>query len=165
MLNKSLSRPRSTSCTCVSRRLMIRLQRPILERQLRQSVKPNRYSTVPTTCLQQWKSPIKGLCEKMLPVAWFTEYRPRFWALGRLKGQKNYATDNNMWYWSLFIFFNFDSFKANISQEIRYSHSAEICIHLYCLSWLRQPRQRKNIQNSALWLCLRLCQFKISWDT
>ena len=37
----------------LGRRLMIRLQRPILERQLRQSVKPNRYSTVPTTCLQQ----------------------------------------------------------------------------------------------------------------
>ena len=61
--------------------------------------------------------------------------------------------------------------KANVSQEIlnwhslRHSHSAEICIHFYCLSWLRQARQRKMIQNSALWLCLRLCQFKISWDT
>ena len=61
--------------------------------------------------------------------------------------------------------------KANVSQEIlnwhslRHSHSADICIHFYCLSWLRQARQRKMIQSSALWLCLRLCQFKISWDT
>ena len=34
--------------------------------------------------------------------------------------------------------------KANVSQKIlnwhslRHSHSAEICIHFYCLSWLRQ---------------------------
>ena len=61
--------------------------------------------------------------------------------------------------------------KANISQKIlnwhslRHSHSAEICIHFYCLSWLKQARQIKMLQNSALWLCLRLCQFKISWDT
>ena len=63
------------------------------------------------------------------------------------------------------------SLKANVSQKIlnwhslRHSHSAEICIHFYCLSWLRQARQRKMIQSSALWLCLGLCQFKISWDT
>ena len=61
--------------------------------------------------------------------------------------------------------------KAYVSAKIlnwhslRHSHSAEICIHFYCLSWLRQARQRKMIQKSALWLCLRLCQFKISWDT
>ena len=61
--------------------------------------------------------------------------------------------------------------KANVSQEIlnwqslRHSHSADICIHFYCISWLTQARQRKMIQSSALWLCLRLCQFKISWDT
>ena len=61
--------------------------------------------------------------------------------------------------------------KAHVSQKILnwhslwHSHSAEICILFYCLSWLRQARQRKMIQNSALWLCLRLCHFKISWDT
>ena len=26
-------------------------------------------------------------------------------------------------------------------------------------------KERKIIQSSALWQCLRLCQFKISWDT
>ena len=63
------------------------------------------------------------------------------------------------------------SVKTNVSQEIlswhslRHSHSADICIHFYCLSWLRQARQRKMIQKSALWLCLRLCQFKIFADT
>ena len=67
--------------------------------------------------------------------------------------------------------YNNCTFKANVSQEIlnwhslRHSHSADICIHFYCLSWLRQARQRKMIQSSALWLCLRLCRFKISWDT
>ena len=61
--------------------------------------------------------------------------------------------------------------KNYVSQEIlnwhslRHSHSADICILFYCQSWLRQARQRKMIQSSALWLCLRLCQFKISWDT
>ena len=61
--------------------------------------------------------------------------------------------------------------KANVSQKIlnwhnlRHSHSAEICIHFYCLSWMRLARQRKMIQSAALWLCLRQCLLKISWDT
>ena len=67
--------------------------------------------------------------------------------------------------WTKTIFKAYVSAKILNWHRLRHSHSADICIHFYCLSWLRQARQRKMIQKSALWLCLRLCQFKISWDT
>ena len=60
--------------------------------------------------------------------------------------------------------YNYDRKSKVHAPSFRHSHSAEICIHFHCLSWLRQARQRKIIQNLALWLCLRLCQFKISWN-
>jgi hypothetical protein len=57
-------------------------------------------------------------------------------------------------------------YKAYVSEEILNWHSrslsADICIHFYCLSWLRQASQRKMIQSS--FLRLRLSQFKISPD-
>ena len=46
-----------------------------------------------------------------------------------------------------------------------YCHSADLCIHFYWLSWLRQASHRKMIQRSELRLRLWLRLFKISWDT
>ena len=71
----------------------------------------------------------------------------------------------------------FCTLKANVSQKIlnlhslRHSHSGEICIHFYCLSWLRQARQRKNdskfstmtmpktmpVQNLLRYISFKLC--------
>ena len=58
----------------------------------------------------------------------------------------------------------FPPLKAYVSEEILSWHSlsADLCIHFYCLSQLRQASQRKIIQSSALRLrlWLGLCQFK-----
>ena len=61
--------------------------------------------------------------------------------------------------------------KAYVSEEILSWHclslslSADLCIHFYWLSRLRQASHRKIIQNLALRLRLWLCHFKISSDT
>ena len=61
--------------------------------------------------------------------------------------------------------------KAYLSEEILNCHSlslslnADLCIHFYWLSRLRQASYRKKIQSSALTLRLWLCHFKISSDT
>ena len=64
--------------------------------------------------------------------------------------------------------FSMNWLKAYTSDEILNWHSlsvsADICIHFYCLSRLKQASQRKMIQSSALRLRLWLCQFKISSD-
>ena len=43
--------------------------------------------------------------------------------------------------------------------------NADLCIHFYWLSWLRQASHRKMIQRAVLKLRLWLCHFKISLDT
>ena len=59
--------------------------------------------------------------------------------------------------------------KAYVSEEILSWHclslilNADLCIHFYWLSRLRQASHRKMIQNLALRLWL--CHFKISSDT
>ena len=61
--------------------------------------------------------------------------------------------------------------KAYVSEEILNWHclslslNADLCIHFYCLSRLRQASHRKMIQSSALRLRLWLSHFKISSDT
>ena len=45
------------------------------------------------------------------------------------------------------------------------SFNADLCIHFYWLSQLRQASHKKKIQSSALKLWLWLCHFKISSDT
>ena len=59
--------------------------------------------------------------------------------------------------------------KAYVSEEILNWHclslNADLCIHFYWLSRLRQASYRKKIQSSALTLRLWLCHFKISSDT
>ena len=61
--------------------------------------------------------------------------------------------------------------KAYVSEEILNWHclslslNADLCIHFYWLSRLRQASHRKMIQSSALRLRLWLCHFKISSDT
>jgi hypothetical protein len=59
--------------------------------------------------------------------------------------------------------------KAHVSEEIlnslSHSLSADLCIHFYWLSRLRQASHRIMIQNSALRLRLGLKLFKISSDT
>ena len=58
--------------------------------------------------------------------------------------------------------------KAYVSEEILNWHclslnlNADLCIHFYWLSWLRQASHRKMIQSSVHRLRLWLCHFKIS---
>ena len=72
------------------------------------------------------------------------------------------------WYIALFKQWGL---KAYVSEDILNWHclspslNANLCIHFYWLSRLWRASHRKMIQSSALGLCLRLCQFKISWDT
>ena len=62
-------------------------------------------------------------------------------------------------------------FKAYVSEEILNWHclslslNADLCIHFYWLSWLRQASHRKRIQSAALRLRLWLRLFIISSDT
>ena len=71
----------------------------------------------------------------------------------------------------LFSFFTILNLKAYVSEEIlnSLSHSlslsADLCIHFYWLSWLRQASHRKRIQSAALRLRLWLRLFIISSDT
>ena len=66
---------------------------------------------------------------------------------------------------------SFKWLKAYVSEEILNWHclslslNADLCIHFYWLSRLRQASHRKMIQISALKLRLWLCHFKISSDT
>ena len=46
-------------------------------------------------------------------------------------------------------------------KSLSLSHSAELCIHFYCLTRMRQASRRKTIQSSAL----RLRHFKIDTKT
>ena len=60
--------------------------------------------------------------------------------------------------------------KAYVSEKILNRHclslslSADLCIHFYWLSQLRQASHRKMIQSSALRLRLWLCHLKMSSD-